>query len=96
MSMKKLKNTTHSLVRTRERFGLTTSQAKKLIRNAYLYGISPDKLEDEILKVKYLNKQNRTRKRIKIYENKVFVFCKNSTKCITIYPFDKKEETNND
>lgn len=89
MSMKRTRNTKHSYDRSSERFGLSKSNTKLMIKNALFYGISPDKLEDEELKNKLLHKQACNRKRIKIYKNKVFVFCKTSTKCITIYPLEK-------
>ena len=90
MSIHRTRNTVHSYDRAKERFGLSRETTKLMIKNALYYGISPDKLEDEELKRELLHKQACNRKRIKIYKGKVFVFCKTSTKCITIYPLGKK------
>ena len=91
MSRKKVKNTIHSYDRARERFGLSRSTTTLMIKNALLHGISPDKLEDYELREMLLHKQACNHKRIKIYKNKVFVFCKTSTRCITVYPLEKEK-----
>ena len=91
MSMIKRKPTSHSFQRSKERFGLTKETTEKMIKNAYLYGISPDKLEDERLKKILVNRQKWKHKRLKIYNKKVFVFSMNSTRCITIYTLESVE-----
>lgn len=92
MSMNKKRNTKHSYDRSKERFGLSKSTTKLMIKNAYLFGASPNDLKDENLKAKLLHKEKSNHKRIKVYKNKIFVFCSTSTKCITIYPVDSESE----
>ena len=88
MSMSRVKNTQHAYDRSKERAGLTKREAQHLIKEAYLSGTAAKKLPDGPIKDFLVNKEIRTRKRIKMYKDWVFVFCKNSTKCITMYKID--------
>ena len=83
MSIKKSNNHPHAFNRCKERFGLNKTNAKSMIRNAYLYGVAVSNLPEGKLK-EYLKKRENN-KRIKVYKNKVFIFSKNSTGCITVY-----------
>lgn len=83
MSIKKSNNHPHALSRCKERFGLNKTNAKSMIRNAYIYGVAVNNLPEGKLK-EYLKKRENN-KRIKVYKNKVFIFSKNSTGCITVY-----------
>lgn len=86
MSIKRVSNSNHAYERSKERFGLTKSISAKMIKNAYMHGIPVRSLPEGPVKDYLLKKQNRTRKRMKVYDNKVFIFASTSTACITAYP----------
>lgn len=88
MSRQKARNKAHSYKRAYERLGLTESNAKRMMHNALKHGKAVNKLPDGPIKEYLIPKQ--AFKRVKVYNNKVFVFSKNSTSCITVYELDKE------
>lgn len=97
MSRKKSSNTSHVYQRAKERLNCDKSNAKLMIHNANIKGKTAHQLPDGTLKNYVLSKG--TSKRIKVYKDKIFVFSKNSTRCITVYPIPKEileSEENND
>lgn len=94
MGSRKAKNTKHAYMRSKQRFGLNEETTKAMCLNALHNGLSPNQIQDEEIR-EYLLSKAQSGKRIKLYKNKVFVFCKTSTRCITIYDLDlgdKKDE----
>ena len=87
MGKVKSRNTAHSYLRAAERAGLSKTEAERLMKMASRNRRSIDMLPDGPIK-EYLRKKRRAGKRIKYLEGYVFVFCKTSTKCLTMYPID--------
>ena len=87
MSRVKTQNTDHSYLRAAERCGWGKKKAREMMKMASRYGKSYGHFADGPVK-EFLEKKQfgNPSKRIKLYQNYVFVFCSTSTKCITVYP----------
>lgn len=89
MSRRKVSNTLHSYDRAIERAGLTRSEAKRLMKMASGFRqsieseVKPGPIKD------FLLRKTMNGKRIKLLEGYVFVFCKTSTRCLTMYKLDE-------
>ena len=84
MALTKTRTTKHSLERLKTRLGVTDKKlAQRLIKEASRYGKSIDNLEDGSLK-EYLKKKS-CGKRVKVFKQTVFIFCKTSNRCLTCY-----------
>lgn len=88
MSRVKSRNTDHAYIRAAERCGLSKRRAEELMKQAQRHGIAPGNLPPSDLRDYLYDKQLSTNRRIKLYENYIFVFASTSTKCITMYPLD--------
>lgn len=86
MSRVKTQNTDHSYYRAAERCGWGKKKARDIMKRASRYGKAPGNLTPGPVKDYLVRKQVCTNKRIKLFENHVFVFCSTSTRCITVYP----------
>lgn len=88
MGKKKFKNnwTNHALERAMERTNWGKREFTDNAKLASKYGISPHNLPDGPLKESLLKKGDY--KRIKVFKNYVFVYCKTSNRLITLYPVD--------
>lgn len=95
MGKTKTNNTNHSYYRAAERLGLNKEKARKMMREASRYGINglgytddSDKFINNKRLMRYLQKKQyfNPHKRIKFYQGYVFVFCRTSTRCLTVYP----------
>ena len=92
MSRIKTLNCDHAYFRAAERCGWNEGKARKMMKLAQRYGkLYTDKsLEDKDL-IKFLkNRQINTYRRIKYYDGYIFVFASTSTRCYTVYPYEKK------
>ena len=101
MSRVKTQNTDHSYLRAAERCGWHKKKAREMMKMASRYGKSYGHFSDGPVKDFLERKQSgNPSKRIKLYQNYVFVFCSTSTRCITVYPlpdelFQKNETKQN-
>ena len=86
MSRVKTQNTDHSYLRAAERCGWGKKKAREIMKLASRYGKAPGNLAPGPIKNYLMSKQYFTNKRIKLYQNHIFVFCSTSTRCITVYP----------
>lgn len=83
-------STTHAYYRAKKRLGLEENKnIESLFRKAHKYGkmasyLPPGELRD------WLFLKEHPGKKIKVYKNNVFVFFKNSKRCITMYPLPEK------
>ena len=90
MSKIKSKNSSHSYLRAIQRCEWDKFTAKRMMKNASRYGKSYQNLEDGELKDFLKRKQDKTNRRVKYYSGYIFVFARNSTKCITVYPYKER------
>jgi len=88
MGKARVANTFHGNDRAVERTGLYKCQREKLIKDASRYGKKWQNLEPGPLQT-YLRYKGE-RKRVKYFCGYVFVFQKNSTSLITMYPVPPK------
>lgn len=89
MSRNKTVNTLHSYLRASERCGWGKRQARDMMKKASRYGVAAGSMKEGPIKDYIAKKQyGNPYKRIKLYQGYVFVFCKNSTRCITVYPLE--------
>ena len=87
MSRVKTQNTDHSYLRAAERCGWGKKKARDIMKLAQRYGKCVGNLDPGPIKNYLAKKQwGNPHKRIKLYENHIFVFASTSTKCITVYP----------
>ena len=87
MARVKTQNTDHSYLRAAERCGWGKKKAREMMKMASRYGKSyghfPEGPIRDFLEKKQFGSPS---KRIKLYQNYIFVFCSTSTRCITVYP----------
>lgn len=83
MSIRKVKSSRHGINRFKQR--VQKKYPQRTIKLASKYGKSPNYFVGEFRK--YLeNKASARNKRIKVYENCIYVFPKTSNRLITVYP----------
>lgn len=91
MSRVKTTNTDHSYYRAAERFGWGKKKAREMMKMASRYGKSYGHFSEGPIRAFLEDKQfGNQSKRIKLYQNYVFVFCSTSTRCITVYPMPEE------
>jgi len=101
MSRVKTQNTDHSYLRAAERCGWGKKKAREMMKMASRYGKSYGHFTEGPIRAFLERKQfGNPSKRIKLYQNYVFVFCSTSTRCITVYSlpdelFQKNETKQN-
>ena len=83
----KRRYTNHGKKRVIERVD-TNLKSSTLVHNASQYGKSINEYKGKFKQ--YLLSKDRPRNRIKIYNNNLFVFSKNSKRLITVYPVPEK------
>ena len=88
MSRARVKNSAHSYDRVKERTNLSRRETIKLMKEASRYGVSAGCMKPGPLK-EYLASKGDA-KRVKYYKGYIFIFAKNSTSCITMYPVDEE------
>ena len=87
MSRVKTQNTDHSYFRAAERCGWGKKKAREMMKMASRYGKSYGHFPEGPIRDFLEKKQyGSPSKRIKLYQNYIFVFCSTSTRCITVYP----------
>ena len=87
MSRVRTQNTNHSYMRAAERCGWCRREAREITKKASRYGISWGTMKPSPLRDYIADKQlGSPHKRIKFYNNYIFVFASTSDKCITVYP----------
>jgi len=87
MSRMRTNNTDHSYIRAAERCGWSRKKAREMMKLASRYGVAVGNMEAGPIRNYLAQKQwGNPHKRIKLYQNYIFVFCSTSTKCITVYP----------
>ena len=92
MSRTKTKHQTkHALGRAHERLGVPEKIAMNMMKRASTEGLSPSQLPEGPTKDLLARKEKRGHKRIKVYKGNVYVFNKNSNRCITVYKLEMKE-----
>lgn len=85
-----MKLSKHSKIRMRQRTNLNHNERKGLFRKALDYGKSPNDINDIELK-KYLEKTaDKNDKKIKLYNNYVFIYSKNAKQLYTMYELPEK------
>ncbi len=93
MSRTKTKHQTkHALTRAYERLGVPEKIAVNMMKRASSCGLSPSQLPEGPVRDVLMNKETRGHKRIKVYKGNVYVFNKNSNRCITVYKLDLEEK----
>ena len=93
MSRTKTQNTDHSYDRAAERCGWSKQKATTMMRLAQRYGKCFGNLPEGPLREFLEKKQAKQARRIKYYAGYIFVFSSTSTRCITVYPFEERENT---
>ena len=86
MSRVKTQNTDHSYERAAMRCGWSRKKAREMMKLASRYGTAPGNLPEGPIKNFLAARQDFTRRRVKLYQGYVFIFCSTSTRCITVYP----------
>ena len=87
MARIKTQNTDHSYLRAAERCGWSKRKAREMMKAASRYGMAVGNMQPSLLRNYLAQKQwGNPHKRIKLYQNYIFVFCSTSTRCITVYP----------
>ena len=76
--------TTHSIIRAKERVGLSEEKARKTIDEAFRKGKRSN--EYSAKQRKYLNNIERNGCIPIIYKNFCFIFSEEGSRCITVYP----------
>ena len=61
---------------------------ENFFRNALLYGISADRVEDKLLKQR-LKSREKYNSKVKLYKGWVFVYSKNAHQLYTMYKLDE-------
>ena len=90
MGLTKTKTTRHSLERLKTRLGVTNRRvAERMIKEASRYGKKVESFEDGPLKDFLQNKANAG-KRVRVFKNTIFIFCKTSNRCLTCYPIPEE------
>ena len=90
MSRNRTKNTSHSYLRSAERCGWDKRLAKRKMALASRYGKSWENIESIEIREYLKEKSISTHRRVKYYEGYIFVFCSTSTRCITVYPYERR------
>jgi protein tyrosine phosphatase (PTP) superfamily phosphohydrolase (DUF442 family) len=91
MSRVKTQNTDHSYFRAAERCGWGKKKAREMMKLASRYGMAYAHLAAGPVRDFLERKQiGNPHKRIKLYQDFIFVFCSTSTKCITVYPLPEE------
>ena len=88
MSRTKIKNSAHSYERAKERTNIPKRRIKQMMKQASISGVAYGNLPNGPIK-DYIGTKGNS-KRVKVYMNHVFIFAKNSTACITMYPLDQE------
>lgn len=84
-----MKLSKHSKERMKERVGIKSNKiAQNFFRNALQYGVSPEQVEDELLKQRLRSRQKYNSK-VKLYKGWVFVYSKNSHQLYTMYKLEE-------
>lgn len=91
MSRTKAPNTDHAYLRAAERCGWNKDKAKKMMKQAQLYGKTYDHIEDEKIASFVKARQVGTKRRIKYFSGYIFVFASGSTRCYTVYKYEGEE-----
>lgn len=87
MSRIKTNNTDHAYFRAAERCGWGKKKAREMMKLASRFGVSAGNIVSGPLQEYVARKQyGNPSKRIKLYQDYIFVFCSTSTRCITVYP----------
>lgn len=79
-----MKLSKHGKIRLRERTPLNHKERAILINNILTKGKSPEQVKDNKLR-SYLNSKQRWNSKVKLYEDYVFVYSKNSKRLYTMY-----------
>lgn len=85
-----MKLSNHSKIRMRQRTNLNHQERKGLFRKALDYGKSPDDINDEKLKIFLEKTANKNNKKVKLYNNYVFIYSKNAKQLFTMYRLPKR------
>ena len=88
MSRAKASNHKHALERGHARLNLPRKQVERLIKEAQTAGKTYDHLP--LGPIRSFIKSRGQHKRVKLYQDIVFVFSKTSTACITLYKLDEE------
>ena len=84
-----MKLSQHSKERMKQRVGIKSKKiAKNFFRNALQKGISPEQVEDELLKQR-LKSREKYNSKVKLYKGWVFVYSKNSHQLYTMYKLEE-------
>jgi len=84
-----MKLSQHSKERMKQRVGIKSKKiAENFFRNALQKGISPEQVEDELLKQRLRSRQKYNSK-VKLYKGWVFVYSKNSHQLYTMYKLEE-------
>ena len=91
MSRIKTNNTDHAYFRAAERCGWGKKKAREMMKLASRYGTAVGNMEAGPIRNYLAQKQwGNPHKRIKLYQDFIFVFCSTSTRCITVYPLPEE------
>lgn len=78
--------TSHAKKRMKERGHFTHREKIKMFKNALHHGLSPDDIKDNKSELRqYLFTKQNNRARVKLYQEYVYIYNKNSKNLITMY-----------
>ena len=87
----KAPNVDHAYLRAAQRCGWSKPKARKMMREASLYGKSFDHIDDPEISEFVRVRQVCTRRRIRYYKGYIFVFASTSTRCYTVYKYGEND-----
>lgn len=79
----------HSKLRMRQRTNLNHNERRQLFKLALQHGESVKEIKDKKIK-EYLAPKQRYNSKIKLYQNYVFIYSKNSKRLYTMYKLPKE------
>ena len=83
-----MKLSKHSKERMKQRANIKSIHIQeKFFKNALLKGVSPEQVEDSLLKQR-LKSREKYNSKVKLYKGWVFVFSKNSKRLYTMYKLE--------
>ena len=83
-----MKLSKHSKDRMKQRVGIKSEKiAKNFFKNALKNGVSPEQVEDSLLRQR-LKSREKYNSKVKLYKGWVFVYSKNSKQLYTMYKLE--------